>query len=55
LAIWFYGAICIAALPVPIQRSLTVLGLGIPLILVAVPLHFLITGRTRARGTVPAA
>ncbi len=70
-AIWFYAAICIAALLVRIQRSLAWVGLGfcvwvlygtgleagglgILLILVAVPLHLLIGGRTRARGTAPA-
>lgn len=70
-AIWFYAAICIAALMVRIQRTLAVVGLGfccwvlygtgleagglgILLILVAVPLHFLIGGRARARGTAPA-
>ncbi|WP_417590970.1 hypothetical protein [Parasphingorhabdus sp.] len=54
LAIWFYGAICIAALLVPIRQSLAVIGLGIPLFLVAGLLHFLTGGRTRARGIVPA-
>ncbi|WP_339691064.1 hypothetical protein [uncultured Parasphingorhabdus sp.] len=38
-AIWFYGAVSIAVLLLPVRRSLALVGLGILWVLAVLPLH----------------